>query len=288
MTSSKAITVPSTNTRLRVTLFAGAITLTLLALVFFVHRSSAATGQNRDASLPVVVLVHGAWADSSAWDAVTSDLQAKGFTVYAEANPLRGLLSDAAYLRSFLSTIQKPVVLVGHSYGGAVITNAAAGVPNVKALVYIDAFAPAQGETVLQLATQKPGSAIGGDPTKVFDVVPYPGAPANDVDLYVKQAVFVQAFANDLPAKEAAALASAQRPVTLSALATPSGVPAWKTIRSWYFIGTKDNVIPPAEQTFMAQRAHSVTVDVPASHLAMVSRPGAVTRLILTAASSVH
>ena len=152
-------------------------------------QSSAAPAKARKDAKPTVVLVHGAWADSSSWAGVVKRLQHDGYTVDVFPTPLRGLLSDAAYLRDYLDAISGPIVLVGHSYGGAVITNAATGDAQVKALVYIDAFAPAQGETVVQLATAQPGSAIGGDPTTVFDLVPYPGAPTGDVDLYVKQSV---------------------------------------------------------------------------------------------------
>ena len=248
--------------------------------------SSAAAAKAEDAK-PAVVLVHGAWADSSSWSAVVRRLQHDGYTVHVPANPLRGLTSDSAALASYLNTISGPVVLVGHSYGGAVITNAATGDSDVKALVYIDAFVPDEGETVVQLATAEPGSAIGGDPATVFDAVPIPGA-GGDVDLYVKKGVFPDAFANDLPRKTAAVLAAVQRPAALSALVTPSGVAAWKTIPSWYFVGTRDRVLPPAEQRFMAERADARTVEVRASHLPMISRPSAVTRLVLDAAESVQ
>jgi pimeloyl-ACP methyl ester carboxylesterase len=139
-----------------------------------------------------------------------------------------------------VNTISGPVVLVGHSYGGAVITNAATTTPNVKALVYVDAFVPDQGETLLQLALAQPGSALGGNPATVFNSVPHPGAPADDVDLYVKQSLFPSAFANDLAPRKVAELAATQRPVTFSALTAPSGPPAWKTIPSRYLVGTID------------------------------------------------
>ena len=183
-----------------------------------------------------------------------------------------------------LSTITGPVVLVGHSYGGAVITNAATSAPNVKALVYINAFAPDQGESLLQLVSAQPGSALTGD---AFNVVPIPGG-GGDVDLYVKPSLFPDAFANDLPAKTAALLASTQRPLAASAAAQPSGPPAWKTIPSWYLVGTEDHVLPPAEQEFMAARAGAHTVEVKASHLSMLSKPEKVTTLIEDAAESVH
>src|SRR6266496_2259122 len=199
---------------------------------------------------PSIVLVHGAWADGSSWSRVVGLLQVQGYTVYVPPNPLRGLASDSAYIASFLQTITGPIILVGHSYGGAVITNAATGNPNVKALVYVDAFAPDQGETVLPLAG--PDSDLAVDPTTVFDFVPYPGAPAGDIDLYLKQSVFLTSFANGVPPPTASVLYATQRPITLSAGNQPSGVPAWKTIPSWYLVGTEDKVIPPTQQRFMA------------------------------------
>jgi len=237
-------------------------------------------------SKPTVVLVHGAWADSGSWDQVVARLQRQGYTVIAFPNPLRGLPDDSAYLAAFLSTVPGPIVLVGHSYGGAVITNAATGNTNVKALVYVDAFIPAEGETVGQLAGLKPGSCVGGDPTQVFDLVPYPGAPPGAVDAYVKQSLFPSCFANDLPAKQAAVLAATQRPASTVILGQPSGPPAWAEISSWALVGTADRVIPPAAQLFMAERAGARIVKIKASHLSMISRPGAVTRLIGAAARS--
>ena len=137
---------------------------------------------------PTIVLEHGAWADASSWSRVVKLLQADGYTVDAPPNPLRGLSTDTETLSDYLSTIAGPIVLVGHSYGGAVITDAATGNPNVKALVYIDAFAPAEGETLQQLVGAQPGSALAvADPTTVFNLVPYPNAPAGDVDTYLKQ-----------------------------------------------------------------------------------------------------
>jgi pimeloyl-ACP methyl ester carboxylesterase len=247
-------------------------------------RAGAATSQG--GSKPTVVLVHGAWADSGSWDQVVARLQSRGYTVIAFPNPLRGLPDDSAYLAAFLETISGPIVLVGHSYGGAVITNAATGNANVKALVYVDAFLPAQGETIAQLVGAQPGSCVAGDPTQIFDLRPYPGAPPGAVDSYVKQSVFPSCFANDLPARTAAVLAATQRPASTVIIGQPSGPPAWAEIPSWALVGTADRVIPPAEQLFMAQRAHAHIVKIKASHLPMVSRPGAVTRLILAAARS--
>ena len=236
---------------------------------------------------PVIVLEHGAWADGSSWDQVVANLQADGYTVYVPPNPLRGVSYDSAYLNDFLThntnLAGKPVVLVGHSYGGFAITNAATGNPNVKALVYDDAYIPAQGDTLLGLTSAKPGSCL--DPAKnPFDGASYPGGPTGDFDLYVKQSVFPGCFANGLPPAEAAALAATQRPLAYSVLNEPSGVPAWQTIPSWDVIGTADHVLPPAEQLAMAQQAHAHITQINAPHLSMISNPGTVTRVIEQAA----
>src|SRR5271165_5713530 len=185
---------------------------------------------------PTIVLVHGAWADASSWNGEVERLQRDGFVVRAIANPLRGLTTDSASVASFLATISGPIVLVGHSYGGAVITNAAAGNHNVKELVYVDAAAPAVGETVGQLSGKT--SALEAAPDTLFDSVPYPDAPAGDTDLYLKEGVFLQSFAQDLPTGTAKVLWASQRPAAMSAFTTPSTAAAWKTIPSWYVIGT--------------------------------------------------
>ena len=241
---------------------------------------------------PTIVLEHGAWADASSWARVSFLLQRQGYVVDAPPDPLRGLANDSAYLSDFLSTISGPIVLVGHSYGGAVTTNAATGNSNVKALVYVDAFIPAQGETLLQLIAAQPGSCLGGNPASIFNFVPYPAAPAGDVDLYLKTAAspsytgFARCFANGLPASEAAILAASQRPLAFSAAAAPSGVPAWLTIPSWSVIGTADHVLPVAEQLFMSKRASAHITEINAGHLSMISDPGAVARVIVEAAQT--
>jgi pimeloyl-ACP methyl ester carboxylesterase len=247
---------------------------------------SQATARKTATVKPTIVLVHGAWANSASWDGVIARLQAKGYTVDAPPNPLLSLKGDAAYIADFLKSIRGPIVLVGHSYGGAVITNAATGDPQVKELVYVDAFAPDTGETTLGLDTARPGSALAAPPATIFNFVPYPGAPKGDAELYVKPAVFKTAFANGLSASQAAIAAATQTPAVLSALTEPSGPPAWKTIPSWYVLGTIDKVIPPAEQLFMAQRMHAHIVKVKAGHLSMVAKPAAVTKVILSAAQS--
>ena len=264
------------------------IPLAILALLIVPAYVVAARSDNASRPKPSIVLVHGAWADGSSWSRVIGILQQHGYTVYAPANPLRGLTFDAAYIASFLQSISGPIILVGHSYGGAVITNAATGNPNVKALVYIDAFAPDQGESLASLSSVPPPpgqspSCLSGDPTMVFNFVPLTG----DIDLYVKPNLFPSCFANDLSPKEGAVLASTQRAFALSALPQQSGVPAWKTIPSFYLVGTIDNVIPPFAQLFMAQRAHSTIVQVRAGHLSMTSHPEAVTDLINQAVQTV-
>jgi pimeloyl-ACP methyl ester carboxylesterase len=211
---------------------------------------SAAAFSSSAAPKPVVVLEHGAWADASSWDGVISRLTSAGFTVYAPPDPLRGLSADAAYLHAFLTDnpalAGRPVVLVGHSYGGAVITNAAVGDPEVKALVYVDAFIPDKGQTVEGLLSAAPGSCIGGNPATTFLPVPYPGAPTGAADLYLQPTKFPGCFASGLPAWQATELAATQRPLASPAVTEPSGPPAWKTVPSWAVVGTADQVIPPA------------------------------------------
>ena len=267
----------------------------LLVVIFilpmlFMGASPRAQAANNSAQ--TIVLVHGAWADAAGWSGVISRLQTDGYTVWAVPNPLRGLSSDAAYVASILNTIPGPIILVAHSYGGAVITNAATGNPNVKALVYIDGFAPDQGESAFQLASMPPptgqsGSCVLGDPSTIFNAVPYPGAQNGDVDLYIKPTVYPTCFANTIESEQAAVLAVSQRPVTLSALQEPSGPPAWKTIPAWYLVGTQDKVIPPYLQMFMAERAHAQIVQVKAPHPSMITDPKSVTKLIEKAAKSV-
>ena len=261
----------------------------LIAVAGQTGPAHAATGRAAQASAaswtsgpkPTIVLVHGAWADSGSWNGVIWRLQLAGYTVDAPPNPLRGVSYDSAYLADFLSTITGPIVLVGHSYGGFVITNAATGNPNVKALVYDDAYLPAQGDTLAGLTSAKPGSCLGSNP---FLKVPYPGSPANDADLYVLPTVFPGCFANGLPPAEAAVLAATQRPLAASVTTEPSGPPAWRTIPSWDIIGTADNVLPPAEQLAMAQNAGASITEINAPHLSMITDPGVVASVIIQAA----
>jgi pimeloyl-ACP methyl ester carboxylesterase len=255
-----------------------------VSLLAFVSASDAKSATRTETTAkPTIVLVHGAWADGSSWANVTMRLQRAGYAVHVPPNPLRGLASDSAYLASFLATIKGSIVLVGHSYGGSVITDAATGNPSVKALVYVNAFIPDEGETVLQLAGAEPGSKLS-DPAKAFDVVPYAGAVGGDVDLYVKPSVFHAYFAADERKEDADMRAAVQRPLAASALQAESTAPAWKTIRSWAVIGTADQVIPPAQQVVMARRARARATKVAAAHLSMVSQPGVVGRVIIRAA----
>lgn len=252
--------------------------------------AQATTGADDHGPRPTIVLVHGAWADASSWNPVISRLQHDGYTVVAPPNPLRGVDSDAQTLKNYLATVQGPIVLAGHSYGGMVITNAAAGNPHVKALVYDDAYIPDQGETVFQINAARPGSCVTADPATFLNLVPYPGAPAGDFDAYLKVAPngsyrgFADCFANGVPRAQAQLLAAGQRPFAVSAGSEPSGTPAWKTIPSWAVVGTADNVIPPAEQLAMATRAGAHITKVKAGHLSLITRPGTVTDVIRDAA----
>lgn len=245
------------------------------------HVAAAST-----ASKPTVVLVHGAWADASSFAPVTKRLQKDGYTVLNAPNPLRGLAQDSANVASFVNEATKgPVVLVGHSYGGSVITNAATKTPRVKALVYVDAFAPAKGESVLDMTAAKPGSAFAvKDPTTVFNFVHYAGAPKGDLDVYVKPELFKSILAAKLPTSKTKVLAASQSPVALSVLQTPSKTPAWKKIKSFFFIGTRDRALPAAQQVAMAKRAHGVIVQRHADHLSMLEKPKQITTLIERAA----
>lgn len=224
-----------------------------------------------------VVLVHGAFADSSSWNGTIERLHAAGHRVIAAANPLRGVAEDAASVRSLLDTVEGPIVLVGHSYGGSVISAAAARHPGVRALVYIAGFLPDEGESAGELAAKFPGSTLGETLEQV--------TLANGVDLYVQQDLFHQQFAADVPAEQARLMATGQRPVAAIALDEASPAPAWKGLPVYSLIPTADKNIPPAAQRFMAERAEAEAVEVEdASHAVLVSQPEAVAELILRAA----
>jgi len=203
------------------------------------------------AEKPTVVLVHGAFADSSSWNGVVKILEKDGYPVIAAANPLRTLKGDAQSVADVLAGIKSPVVLVGHSYGGPVISEAAYGNANVKALVYVAALAPEAGETVAGLASKYPGSTLG--PTLAPPVALKDGGK----DLYIQQDKFHDQFAADVPNADAKLMAATQRPVTEAALNEAASEPAWKTIPSWFVFGDKDKNIPPQAMAFMAERAHA-------------------------------
>jgi len=237
---------------------------------------------------PTIVLVHGAWADGSSWNAVASELQRQDFTVLTPPNLLRRVAVDAPYVTSFLAQrTTGPVVLVGHSYGGFVITNAAIGGGDVRALVYVDAFIPDEGETVFQILGGS-GSALDvPDPTSVLDLVGYPDSPEGDAEAFLKPDTVHNAFAQDLSEQDRWLIAASQRPITLSANTSPSGVGAWKTLPSWAVVGTQDRVIPPDTQRKMAERAGATITEVAASHVSMVSNPQVTIDAILAAAAAV-
>jgi pimeloyl-ACP methyl ester carboxylesterase len=230
---------------------------------------------------PTIVLVHGAFAESASWDNVIDSLAGAGHTVIAAANPLRGPAADAAAVGDLLRTIEGPVVLVGHSYGGAVISNVRADAAQITGLVYVCAFAPEPGETCNALAVRFPGSTLGD----TLRPVPRGGGTT---DLYIAAERFHAQFCADVPVAEAARMAVTQRPVTLEALTEPSGErPLWREVPSWFLIGEQDHTIPAALQRFMAERAgarHSVEIPG-ASHAIAVSHPGVTGELILEAAA---
>ncbi|MEU8424325.1 alpha/beta hydrolase [Micromonospora sp. NPDC048835] len=237
-------------------------------------------------SRPTIVLVHGAWAEGSSWSGEVSRLQARGFDVQVAPQPNRGPSIDSGYLKDFLSTIEGPIVLAAHSYGGFVVSDAATGNNNVKALVFVDAFAPDKGETLEEL-TAGSGSILEPaltDPTSVFKLVPFPGAPEGAADTYVLPKIFISGFANGLPRRQAEVLAVSQSALASNALGVPATEPAWKTLPVWAVIGTEDRVIPPARQEEMMERAGADITRIDAGHLGLISHPDEVTKVIVEAA----
>jgi pimeloyl-ACP methyl ester carboxylesterase len=230
---------------------------------------------------PTIVLVHGAFAESASWNRVIEPLVAQGHRVVAAANPLRGLAADARSVSDLVRTIDGPVVLAAHSYGGSVISNVDADAGEITGLVYVNGFAPDAGESCFQLAGMFPGSTLGE-----ATVRPVPRSDGT-TDLYVAPDAFHDIFCADVPTPQATLMAATQRPATQEALVEPSGEhPLWQRALSWFLIGLEDRIIPAALQHDMAERARSQrTVAVAgASHAATVSQPGAVAELILEAA----
>ncbi|MEV0234875.1 alpha/beta hydrolase [Nonomuraea sp. NPDC050786] len=230
---------------------------------------------------PTIVLEHGAFADASSWNGVIEELRADGYPVVAAANPLRGPASDAAALRSVLDHVTGPKILVGHSYGGSVISVAGANDPQVKALVYVAAFLPAPGETALELTNKYPGSTLPA----ALDPTPFtlPDGTTG-TDLYIKPGKFRHQFAADVPTGTAALMAATQRPIAQSALEEKTESAAWQEKPSWVVITTQDLNIPAEVQRYMAKRAHAHSVEVRASHSVAVSQPKTVAGVIEKAA----
>ncbi|MEI5098317.1 alpha/beta hydrolase [Streptomyces sp. PmtG] len=238
----------------------------------------AAAADQEAADRPTVVLVHGAFADASGWNDTATQLRHQGFRVQAVANPLRGLDYDTAYLKGMLQGIKGPKILVGHSYGGAVITNAAADVPGVKALVYVAAFAPDKGETLGGLLEQHPDPGVPPLPQQAFQFTRPDGSTGTEVMLDPAQ--FAAAFAADVPVKAAALMASSQRPIAVEAFSQPARQAAWRTIPSWALVASKDHAIAPSLERFMAKRADAHITEVNSSHAVMVSHPHVVADVI--------
>ncbi|MBW8798108.1 MAG: alpha/beta hydrolase [Streptomyces sp.] len=231
---------------------------------------------------PTIVLVHGAFADASSWNGVVQRLQQNGYTVDAPANPLRGVAQDSAYLASFLKSVTGPIILVGHSYGGEVISQAAVGNPNVKALVYINAIMPDAGESQAVLAAKFAPAPL----TKALKQVPFRNADGTTgTDVYIQPDQLRQVFAADLPAGQTAVMAVTQRPVAMSAFADKLTGAAWRTKPVYALVGRQDRAINPSLERFEAKRAHArKTVEIDSSHVSLVSHPQAVKDLIVNAA----
>ena len=235
----------------------------------------------QNGSRPTVVLVHGAFAESASWDDVIVRLQDQGYTVIAAANPIRSVSGDADFLASIFEAVEGPIVAVGHSYGGAVITNALRD--NVKALVYVAGFAPDEGENIGELSARYPGATLG----ETLWTVPLSDGSN---DLYIRQDLYHQQFAEDVPAEKTALMAVGQRPLRDAAVNGASGSPAWKSVPSWFVFGELDKNIPAAAHRFMAERAGArETVEIEgASHAVGVSHPEEVADIILRAAKDVE
>jgi pimeloyl-ACP methyl ester carboxylesterase len=245
-----------------------------------------ATDQPRRTGVqPTIVLVHGAFADASSWSGVIERLQQQGYTVIAPANPLRGVAADSAYIASLLDQIDGPVLLAGHSYGGAIITNAATSTSNVVGLVYVAAFAPDEGEVLGVVESQSKDSILNSALVQHY----YPAGPDGpaEVEFAINPALLREAFAADLPPEVTAVMAATQRPVAAAAFSDVCGPPAWKKLPSWAVVATGDKAAGADVVRSMAQRADAAIVEVDGSHVIMISQPQAVTDHILMAARAV-
>ncbi|MET7880538.1 alpha/beta hydrolase [Micromonospora profundi] len=251
--------------------------------VALVAGSASGAGQRPTAKKPTIVLVHGAFADASSWNGVVKHLKRDGYPVIAPANPLRDLQSDAEYVRSVVDSVSGPVVVVGHSYGGSVLSEAVAGDRDVKALVFVASFMLKPGESTSDLSGMFPGNELAVS----LDEVPFPtSGGGSGTDLYVQQRKFGAVFAGDVPRDIADVMAATQRPVTAAALNGKATKAAWTSIPSWNMIAIDDLAIPVKAQRYMAKRAGAHTVEIKASHAVTVSRPQAVANLIDKAARS--
>jgi pimeloyl-ACP methyl ester carboxylesterase len=239
----------------------------------------------QDGSQSTVVLVHGAWADGSSWNDVIERLQAEGVQVTSPANPLRGIAIDSAYINSLLEQIPGPVLAVAHSYGGAVITNAATNANNVLGLVYVAAFAPDEGEPLADIASNSKDSVV--TPTLIPLQYPTGEGAETAVEFTIDPADFHDVFAADLPAEQTSLMAATQRPLSELALSELTGVPAWKNLPSWAVVATGDKVIGTDVVRSMAERAGATITDVEGSHVIMMSQPQVVVDVILTALAAV-
>ena len=232
---------------------------------------------------PTIVLVHGAFADASSWNGVIERLQQQGYTCIASANPLRGVTADSAYTTSLLNQVDGPVLLVGHSYGGAVITNAASSAPNVVGLVFVAAFAPDQGETLGEISPQSKDSVLNSALVQYN----YPAGGQTSVEFAINPAQIREAFAADLPPEVTALMAATQRPVAAAAFSDASGPPAWRRLPSWAVVATGDKAAGADVVRSHAQRVGADIVEVEGSHVIMISQPQAVTDHIVKAARAV-
>jgi pimeloyl-ACP methyl ester carboxylesterase len=239
----------------------------------------------QDGSRPTVVLVHGAFADGSSWNGVIERLQAEGVEVTAPPNPLRGISDDSAYIGSLIEQIEGPVIAVGHSYGGAVITNAASGANNVVGLVYVAAFAPDEGERLGEIESDSRDSVLGTAQVPFQ----YPTGEGNETatEFAIDPEKLHDVFAADLPEEQSAVMAATQRPVSELAFSEPNGQPAWKKVPSWAVVASGDKAAGTDVVRSMAERAGATITEVEGSHVIMVSQPQAVADVILNAVAAV-
>ncbi|MBA2956136.1 alpha/beta fold hydrolase [Nocardioides sp. MAH-18] len=227
-------------------------------------------------STPTAVLVHGAFADASGFAGIVRELTAEGYRVLAPANPLRGVATDAATIRAAAASVDGPVVLVAHSYGGAVITQAAEGLANLRGLVYLAAFAPAVGESIGSVQEPFPAPLLASTVRAPYDAVGAVGGP----ELVIDEARFQETFAADLPTDVAAVMAVSQRPLAAAAAGENLTYAGWTDQPSWYLVSSQDNAIAPEAQRFMAERMGANTEEIDASHVAFIAQPKAVAAFI--------